>query len=177
MWVSEKYRLCFVAEEEILMNREEYLNALQAALRSFIDVVERIPTELFLRRYGECSPRDVVAHLIGWNYATREGSERLRHGFLPVYYEHGDPDFRIVNAQSFQTYASTDKQILLDELQDSLSALRVYLASIPLQEWNADSGVRYQGRIITIAGTISAMIEEYTNHGRELARWTGLASN
>ena len=54
------------------------LNALQEAFARFRDCVAALPGERFLERMNGWSPRDVTAHLIGWNRYTVEGCRETR---------------------------------------------------------------------------------------------------
>ncbi|HEX6110213.1 MAG TPA: hypothetical protein VFZ02_12445 [Ktedonobacteraceae bacterium] len=85
------------------MTREEDLQVLQSAFETFTACVALLSAPLFLRQVTEWAPRDVVAHLIGWNHYTRTGCEQIRQGTLPFYFADAGDDFCHVNANSVQT--------------------------------------------------------------------------
>src|SRR5262245_52224247 len=62
----------------MVMTRERDLQALQSAFETFTACMSMLAVPVFLRRATEWAPRDVVAHLIGWNRSTRTGCEQIR---------------------------------------------------------------------------------------------------
>jgi hypothetical protein len=153
------------------MTREADLQVLQSAFETFTACVALLSAPLFLRQVTEWAPRDVVAHLIGWNHSTRTGCEQIRQGTLPFYFADAGEDFRHVNAHSVQTYAGAEKRALIDELTSSYQELRHFLSTLPPEVRVADYGVRYQGGPITIANTVGALSSDYLEHTKDIERW------
>lgn len=153
------------------MTREEDLQALQSAFETFTACIAMLSVPLFLRPFTQWAPRDVVAHLIGWNHYTRTGCEQIRQGMPPFYFADAGDDFRHVNANSVQTYASPEKRALIDELTASFQELLRFLSTVPPEEWEADYGVRYQGVPVTIATTVGALSSDYLEHTKDIERW------
>ena len=102
------------------MTREQDLQTLQSAFETFTACITTLSGPVFLRQVTQWAPRDVVAHLIGWNRYTRTGCEQIRQGTIPFYFADADEDFRHVNANSVQTYASAEKGALIEELTRKL---------------------------------------------------------
>ena len=138
------------------MTREQDLQALQSAFETFTACVNTLAVPVFLRPVTQWAPRDVVAHLIGWNRYTRTGCEQIKQGMVPCYFADAGDGFRHVDANSVQTYASPKKPALIEELTASFQELLRFLASLPPEAWEADYGVRYQGGSVTIANTVGA---------------------
>jgi Mycothiol maleylpyruvate isomerase N-terminal domain len=153
------------------MTRDQDLQALQSAFETFTACLSRLAVPVFLRPVTEWAPRDVVAHLIGWNHYTRTGCEQIRQGMLPFYFADAADDFRHVNATSVQTYASPEKHALIEELTASFQALLRFLICLPPEAWEADYGVRYQGGPITIANTVDALSRDYLEHTKDIEKW------
>jgi hypothetical protein len=126
---------------------------------------------LFRRQFTEWAPREVVAHLIGWNHYTRTGCEQIRQGMLPFYFADAGEDFRHVNANSVQTYVLPEKRALIDELTASFQELLRFLSTVPPEEWEADYGVRYQGEPVTIANTVGVLSSDYLEHTKDIETW------
>jgi hypothetical protein len=122
----------------LAMTREQDLQALQSAFETFTVCISTLAVPMFLRRVTEWAPRDVVAHLIGWNRSTRTGCEQIRQGVIPFYFADAAEDFRHVNATSVQTYASPEKHALIEELTASFHELLSLLSSRPPEAWEAD---------------------------------------
>lgn len=113
------------------METDERVAALRTSVERFADVVAGLPEPLFLRDVGGRTPRDIVAHLIGWNWNTIEGDEQHRRGEVPAYLVDPGEDFSTVNAAAMRRYASRDRDELLGQLRDSLAALEAYLGALP----------------------------------------------
>ena len=153
------------------MTREEDIQALQSAFETFTACVAMLSAPLFLRQFTEWAPREVVAHLIGWNHYTRTGCEQIRQGMLPFYFADAGEDFRHVNANSVQTYALPEKRALIDELTASFQELLRFLSTVPPEEWEADYGVRYQGEPVTIANTVGVLSSDDLEHTKDIETW------
>src|SRR5262252_489435 len=88
----------------------EPLPSLRASVTAFAQSIAALPEDLFLTKIVNWTPRDVVAHLIGWNRYTREGCAQMQAGKEPSYLSDADNDFRHVNAASVERYAERDRQ-------------------------------------------------------------------
>jgi hypothetical protein len=154
------------------MARENDIQDLERAAAAFVACIDSVPEALFLNKYTEWAPRDVVAHLIGWNRYTIKGCEQIRNGITPFYFDDAGADFSNVNAASVQTYASQDRRELIDELERSLHELQTYLAGIAQEDWERDFGIRYEGHSATVANTVAALTADYRGHAGEIEAWT-----
>ena len=148
---------------------------LSEAVARFVESVERLPEEAFLREVDGRSPRDIVAHLIGWNRYTVEAREELRRGELPACLADTGEDFAKVNARSMERYASRDRGELLAELRASAEELDRLLASLPPEELDDNHGVTWHGRPVTVGWLASAVRHDFEEHRRELEAWEGAA--
>jgi hypothetical protein len=154
------------------MTIEEHIEELAGSIDEFKRLILSLPTDVFLKRFTEWSPRDVLAHLIGWNRYTIEGSEQLRRGTVPSFFIDPGENFSKVNAKLIEQYPSADKGELLDELEGSFQELKQYLLSLDPAVWEADFGVKYKGNPITIKDLVEALIGDYRHHKEQVAGWT-----
>ncbi len=115
------------------------------------------------------SPRDVTAHLIGWNVLMWEGTEQILAGRVPNYYDGVEDDFAAINADSIKRHSATDRIALIMGLHASLSDLRKLLSDLPAEVWTQE--LTYAEHTVTIAGEIASLIEDYVSHGAEIVRW------
>ncbi len=141
---------------------------LRASLEEFVRCVESLPEEVFLTKIVNWTPRDVVAHLIGWNRQTREGCDEMRAGTEPFYFSDIEHDFRHVNAAAVARYAGTEKRALINELIASHRELEHYLMAMEPEAWDRDFGIRYRDRPVTIRSTIKAIARDYDRHRQRL---------
>ena len=150
---------------------EEQVNNLSRSVKDFANCVDSLHGEMFLKMLDGWTPRDILAHLIGWNQYTIKGCEQIRKGNLPFYFIDPGEDYCKVNAVLVRKYSSRDKTRLLDELESSADELKSFLCLIDPLEWDHDYGVRYQGFTITIRNTVDALIEDFINHRQQIEQW------
>jgi len=136
------------------MNIETQIAKFDQSIEDFVHCVASLNEEFFLKRSDHWSPRDVVAHLIGWNRYTIEGSNQIRRGELPFYEIDPGEDCCKVNAVLILEYSSTDSQEMLDELQVSAQELKRFIQSLDSSEWSRDYGVRHKGLRSSLIRTI-----------------------
>lgn len=137
----------------------------------FARCVHSLDEELFLETLGRWSPRDIVAHLIGWNRYIIEGIKQIKKGELPFYDINPGENYSNVNAVLVREYASRDRQDLLDELEASARDLMQFLQSLDPDEWDRDYGVRHRGSNITIQNTVEEFIADYVHHKKQIVEW------
>jgi len=150
-------------------SRAQQLADLDEAYGLFVDCVRGLSREGFLGSLGEWSPRDIVAHFIGWNRITLVGSAQIREGVLPFYFHDGSNDYREVNAGFLSRFPSSDAEGLLAEMAETKEALVCYLKTVPEEEWGQDSGViHYRGGPATTARCVDSLIRDYRKHREEI---------
>lgn len=153
------------------MNDNRHMRELEQAVEAFRACIWALPEELFLKPIVGWSPRDVVAHLIGWNRYTIGGCRQILSGRKPFYFEDAHNDYSNVNADSVQRYSSTSRPNLMTEFGRSSEELRLYLLSLDLSEWETDHGIRHGRWAITVRNTIGALRSDYDAHRQEIEQW------
>ena len=153
------------------MELHRQINDLERAVDDFSKCIQDLSDSEFVKKMDGWRPRDVLAHLVGWNRLTINGCQQIKMGRLPAYFNDSENDYSNVNAESIKTYALLDKELLLDELQKSTLAVQNYLEFLLPEDWQKDFGVRYEGHIITIENTVQALINDYDDHQREIEQW------
>ena len=150
-------------------HRDKQLTDLRTAYESFLETVNRLTPESFLRPLGDWTPRDIVAHLIGWNRITLVGCGQVREGSEPFYFYDGTNDYRIINAGFIRRFDSAERKVLLDDLAATLDTLLAYLPTINESEWEADTGVvHYRGGPATVARCVDSLVRDYGKHRLEI---------
>ncbi len=155
-----------------MANREsllkEQIKRFSHAVEDFTLSVTPLTENMLLRKLGSWSPRDILAHLIGWNRYIIEGSEQLKRGELPFYDIDPGENYSNVNAVLVSKYSSENKQELLDELQTSAQELQQFLNLLNPTDLERDFGVRHNGVVITIQNTVDEYIEDYVHHRKQI---------
>lgn len=147
------------------------IKQLEQAVSKFKTCIQDLPESKFLQPIHRWTPRDVLAHLIGWNRLYIDGLQDIRKGEEPSYFADDENDFSNVNAASVAKYAATDRELLLIDLQESSQALQDYLLSLDPNVWNTDFGVLYQGSPTTIENEVAELIKDYEDHREEIEAW------
>jgi hypothetical protein len=150
-------------------NRIEQLSDLKTAHNDFMQTASNFSANDLIISLGDWTPRDILAHFIGWNRITLAGCAELREGVEPFYFYDGTNDYRKVNAQFLKRYDSTNKDLMLAQVKGTMEALVSYLNSIPESEWELDTGViHYRGGPATVARCVDSLIRDYRKHREEI---------
>jgi hypothetical protein len=118
---------------------------------------------------GTWSAHDIVAHLVGWDYANLAAFEAIRDGRLPGFYNHYDHDWRTFNAG----LVAQHKQKALEETvvlaEASYQALQTALAALPAEDVSRDYGVRSSSRRrVTIAMLLGVGDRDERKHAGQI---------
>lgn len=160
-----------MAEPGSTFASEHQLEELEQAFERFKGCIEVLLEDLFLEPMNGWSPRDVVAHFIGWNRYTIDGCRDVLRGVGPFYLDDEPNDFCNVNAASVQRYASTSRRELLEELDASFEELKAYLLSLTPSEWLRETGVKHEWATITVENTVAGLRDDYDKHRKAIERW------
>jgi uncharacterized protein YukE len=152
---------------------ESQIQRLHQAVETFAVAVGSLAQERFLSPLGNWSPRDMVAHLVGWNGLVVTGSRQILRGQLPSYDVDPGRDWAKVNAVLIREHPSRDCDELLGELRRSAAELERFLTSLGEAEWSRDSGVRHHDEVVTIEGTVDELLADYDHHRRQIEGSTG----
>ncbi len=150
---------------------ETQIAGLNLGVEELARCVASLDEEVFLEKFNGWSPRDVLAHLIGWNRCIIEGCKQIKKKELPFYDIDPGENYSKVNAGLVRSYPSKNKQELLDELNVSARELKHFLQSQNHSEWARDYGVRHQGSTITIQNTVDDLIADYAHHSEQIQEW------
>jgi len=113
---------------------------------------------------GVWSVKDLLAHLIGWDYANIEAVQAIRAGRLPGFYEHHDRDWQTFNAYLVAKHKKDNCTELVKELEQSNHQLVELLEEIPANEFSQDWGIRFRGYRVIIAKIIGSEVKDERKH-------------
>jgi hypothetical protein len=154
------------------MSNQEITLPLRHAYQDFAELILSLPDEQFLAPMNGWSPRDVVAHLVGWNSFMIEASSSILAGQSPSYYADAPNDYSHINAGFTAKYSSRSQQELLAELKSSLEGLEAYILGLPAGELVADHGVRhYRGDPATVSKILESLAGDYRYHTNQISEW------
>lgn len=154
------------------MTSEESIAKFDRTVAEFSHCIESLDDESMLSKLNNWSPRDIIAHLIGWNYHFVKGLAQIRNGELPFYDVDPGENYCNVNAEIIQRITSTKKEELLAELELSADGLKRYIESLSSEDYSRDFGVRHKDEVVTIENTLSELIEDYNHHKKQIEEWS-----
>jgi hypothetical protein len=154
--------------------KDNIISALTQARRKILHVAHTLPREkqgeVFL---GVWSVRDLLAHLVGWDYTNIAATKSILAGELPEFYSRHDRDCAGYNAFLVEKYKIEDYAELLSSVEASHRALVDLLATVPEDEFERDRGVRYKRYKVTIARLLQAEAEDEEEHYRQIKEFLG----
>ena len=153
------------------------ISDLRQVVRDMRKIIHKIPPESCLVSMGEWSPRDILAHLIGWNRYTITACRKIRMGELPSKLAGNESDYSIVDPESVKLYDTTDCEMLLDEIETSYQSLENFLLFMKPEDWDKDFGVRAGEESVTIENVVRALIKNYEFHYKQLDAWEERSSS
>jgi hypothetical protein len=154
------------------MSSQNATLALKQAYQEFTKLILTLSDEQFLSSMNGWAPRDVLAHLIGWNSLMIDSSLSILAGKSPSYYDDSKNDYSNINAGFTMKFSSRSKQELLSELKSSMENFEAFIFALPAEELGADHGVvHYSGIPATISKIINSLASDYQYHTDQILKW------
>jgi hypothetical protein len=156
------------------MSHQEAWQLLKNAYQDFVNIILSLSDEQFLNPLYEWTPRDIVAHLIGWNTLMIESSLSILEGKPPTYYDDTPFNYSHINAGYTAKFSSQLKADLLAQLKSSFEGFEAFIGGLPDEELEADHGVRhYSGVPATVGKIITSLAGDYEYHTQQIREWMG----
>lgn len=154
------------------MSDSNTLHLLTQAYQRFTELIASLSDEQFLSPMDSWAPRNVVAHLVGWNSLMIEAALSIMAGSPPAYYEDAPNDYSNINAGFTEKFSSESKRDLLADLRSSMEKLERFLSSLPAEELAKDHGVKHHsGSPATVARIIESLASDYQYHTNQIEEW------
>jgi len=148
------------------INKSEILSNFSDTRTAILNEVMQLPPDardmVFL---GVWSVKDLIAHLIGWDFTNLAAAKDIQTGKLPEFYAHYDKNWKSYNAKLVAKYKRHDFDELLALACDSKLQLITYLENLPAEVFEKDFGVR-TGRNykVTIVRLLRAELKDEKEH-------------
>ncbi|HSF80887.1 MAG TPA: DinB family protein [Anaerolineales bacterium] len=160
-----------------MSRKEEILTGLSAVRQQILSAAAALPKEkhdeVFL---GKWSIQDLLAHLVGWDYANIEAVKDIRAGKSPGVFQHWNPDWAAYNARLVKQYKRENFTELLDSVRQSHQALIDFIRTVPAEEIEKDFGIRSpSGATITVAWYLQFEIDDEEQHQQQISDWINQA--
>ena len=154
------------------MSNQNAILPLNHAYQDFVNRIDSLSNEQFFSPMNGWAPRDVVAHLIGWNSLMIESSLSILAGNPPSYYADAPNDYSNINSGFTTKHPSRSKQELLAELQSSMEKFEKFISTLPMEALTANHGVmHYSGGPATITKIINSLASDYQYHTHQIEEW------
>ena len=151
-------------------NKSELLSAVIKTRTAVLQAASGLsPTAQDTVFLGIWSVKDLIAHLIGWDYANLAAAKDIQAGKLPEFYAHYDKDWKTFNAELVAKYKRDDFDELSALSRDSQGQLIAYLESVPAEAFEKDFGVRSRRNYkVTIARLLQAELMDGQEHLKQI---------
>jgi hypothetical protein len=147
---------------------ETQIKNLDEGVREIRVAAEALSDDAFLGALGNWTPRDIVAHLIGWNRYSVRGAQQLLEGELPFYDIDPGEDYSNVNARLVAEHPSENRTELLAEHEKAAHELAAFLRSLSEEQWSGSTGVLLEGEELTIRQNVDWLIEDHHHHSEQI---------
>jgi hypothetical protein len=116
--------------------KNEIIRGLVKARRKVLDAASLLSPveqdEVFL---GVWSVKDLLAHLVGWDYTNLKAVEEILAGQKPGFWEHYDRDWKSYNARLVAEYKRDDFSELVAVVEESHRKLIDFLQTVSADEY------------------------------------------
>jgi len=158
-----------MATKSQLLKKEQILSRLIEVRQNIITEASKLSEaqqdQVFL---GIWSIKDLLAHIIGWDYTNLEAAKSILQVQIPSFYEHRDKDWQTYNAMLVSKYKKDSFQELLAAVNESQKKLIGFLQTIPPENLNKDFGVRFRGYKVTIQRLLEADVKDVQTHHKQI---------
>lgn len=148
------------------------LNSLEDVRRTIIENVMSIPVPKQGTPFvGTWSIKELLTHLIGWDYTNIDAIKSLRTMEIPKFYAFIDSDWRSYNAILIEQYREEKWELLTNAVTRSHAQLISFVKEIPVLDYFKDWGVRYKGYKVTIPRLLEAELKDEKTHLDQIIQW------
>jgi hypothetical protein len=149
--------------------KQELLDGLRDTRSNLLSEAARLSPEqqdaIFL---GTWSAKDLLAHLIGWDFTNQQAIQEILAGAYPEFFQHYDKDWRTYNALLVELYRIEPFSALFSAAENSHRQFLRYLESLPANEILNGKARRASGRSVSIRNLLASEISDERVHTRQL---------
>ena len=144
------------------------------ARKNILNAASALPAkqrdEIFL---GSWSVKDLLAHLIGWDYTNILAVKAILTSKIPAFFSHYDKDWRTYNARLVTQYKLNNFRQLVRAVHQSHRDLITLLQSVPAEEFSKDRGLLSNGYKVTIARILQVELDDERVHHQQIVEFEG----
>ena len=145
--------------------KDDLLFGLKAVRESIFAEALKLPPEAHNKIFlGTWTVMDLLAHLAGWDAANLQAANAILDGLLPEFYENHDKDWKLYNAMLVAIYKRPTLVEQVELARSTQKQLLDFLQTLPAEDLNLDSGVRFRGIKVTIARILQTELDDEKTH-------------
>ncbi len=145
--------------------KQMIIDDLAAARNTLLAVVRDLPPDSQdTPCIGTWTVKDLVAHLVGWDFTNLQAIKEILTGQRPSFFQYHDTDWRSYNAQLVETYRIEPLEALLESAAASHQQLVAFLQGLPPAVVLEGKSPKEQGRVITIRRLLNAEAQDERKH-------------
>jgi hypothetical protein len=147
----------------------DHKNALLADLvtarENLLSVVSSLPPGLQDEAcIGTWSAKDLVAHLIGWDFTNLQAVKEILAGQRPSCFQYYDHDWQSYNARLVETYRKEPFESLLAAAADSHRQFLSFLQALPPEAILEGKSPKELGRSVTVRNLLRSEAADEGKH-------------
>jgi hypothetical protein len=150
-------------------HKEDILNELTAARQSILCEINKLsPAQVDEPCIGTWSVKDLIAHLVGWDFTNLQAVQEILAGKRPSFLQHYDRDWQTYNASLVAQYRRESIQEAMTEVEASHAELVGYLLSLPAGDLMDGKSPKELGRPVTIRNLLRSEAGDERKHAADL---------
>jgi len=162
--------------KKVQAKKEQIISELQKARSEILTEVTALsPKERSTVFLGIWSVKDILAHLVGWDFANMEAIHNVLEGNLPPFYEYYDHDWQTYNALLVERHKKGSFKELVASVRNSHIKLVELAQSVSPEQFNKDFGVRFRRYKVTVQRLLEADIKDVRTHHQQIVDFFGKA--
>jgi len=149
--------------------KRELITSLVSARRCVLEASMVVPAERLDENFlGSWSLKDLLAHLVGWDFTNLRAVQEILAGQVPTFFQYYDKDWHSYNATLVAQYKREPFSELLAELEDSHLHLVSYLESCSADEVVKGKARNPKGRTVTIRNLLRVEASDECKHAEQV---------
>jgi hypothetical protein len=167
--------ISFLKIRKVLMRKSlddkkaELIRELMFARASLLTAVGALPPERLDETFlGTWSAKDLLAHLVGWDFTNLQAIREIQAGLPPTFFQYYDKDWQAYNARLVAQYKIEPTSALLVSVQESHRQLCAFLESLPAGFIVEGKGFSPSGRTITVRNLLRAEARDELKHAEQV---------
>ena len=150
-------------------HKQQLITDLISARQSIFAEILSLPEErLDEPCTGRWCAKDLLAHLIGWDYTNLQAVQEILAGQRPTFFRYYDQDWQSYNAHLVATYRKEPFQELRKDAETSHTRLVAFLQSLSAEEVVNRKSPPEQGRAVTIRNLLKSEASDERKHAEQL---------